>query len=269
MIVHMELPVAPQSYQPPADSLVRAVQRAHVILARTVTEEESLDGANVYACADRRDDRSVNFAAELNTPATGDATVVQSVLDRFAGANCDCHRMMCGAQQWPQDLADQLGVNGYDPSPRSVHMLSEYTPPQQLNTELQIIPARAAYGEMQRFYQKRPELNESREQSVIDFLDESRLELFLGRLNRQPVAAVGVLTLGNIGVIYDPYTDPDYRGRGIGTTMMAHTLDHCRRAQFEQVIIELDPRNPSLPFFESIGFKQAATFDVYVRKDLE
>ena len=95
--------------------------------------------------------------------------------------------------------------------------------------------------------------------TMIDQLDEPRLELFLGRLDGQPVGVAGVTTLGQIGVIYPAYTDNNHRGKGIAATLMSHTLDHCARALMDQIVIERSDNCPSIGFYESLGFRGVVT----------
>jgi GNAT superfamily N-acetyltransferase len=97
-------------------------------------------------------------------------------------------------------------------------------------------------------------------------LDEPRLERFLARLDGRPVAIAGVLALGQIGVIDPCYVSPPLRGQRIGPTLMAHVLEYCHRALFEQVILRRADGCPSIPFYEGLGFERLVSYTKYVHR---
>lgn len=268
----MELPVAPQSYRPSADALVRAVKSANVMLARVVAKQSVLDGGTAFTNPDRPDVRSANWAAQINVPGdVGARLVLDQILDHFRQQGVPCQVLDGAAADWPQALAQGIAALGYRPITKHVFCLADYQPPRKVNEQLQIIPARSLYGQLPRFYQSMarqglgaPEaLAQQLTETFIDRLDEPRLDLFLGRIDKQPVASCGVITLGNIGVIHAAYTAPEHRGRGIAATLMAHVLDHCSRAQFEQVVLDRSEGCPSIPFYQRLGFRQVASYVKY------
>jgi ribosomal protein S18 acetylase RimI-like enzyme len=259
----MELPIAPQSYRPGTDALIRAIKRTWAILGRVVAEEQQLDNATVYVNPDRPLVRSANFAADVQGSC-------DQALSFFAERDLPCHAINCADAHWPDDAQPPAG---YAPNTRHVMLLDRYNRPERLCDDLQIVPIRAIYPQLPSFYQRFARAGHNADDALatqladtmIDRLDEPRLELFVGRVDKQPVAVAGVITLGDIGVISPAWTDPDHRRKGIAATLLDYTLDHCSRAQFESVIVDRGDGCSSIPFYESLGFKIAGSYLRYLR----
>jgi ribosomal protein S18 acetylase RimI-like enzyme len=282
----MELPVAPQTYLPSADKLVRAIKRLHRILARVVADEHDLDGAKVFACAEYPQAPAVNFAGELVLPDPADADAVDALIDRAidqfqqaGSAESQCLAMYAAALDWPPALADAITRRGFVAQERQVLLLAKYAAPTNLNQSLQIIPGRAAYREIKEIlHTQHAESLASESASLnsasidaatevgIGFLDESRLDVFLGRIDRKPVGYASVLSLGNMGVIHEVYVDAGHRRKGVGLTLINAVLEHCQRALFEQVIVEVEPDDGRGPLFDSVGFNRVASYTAMVRQ---
>ncbi len=269
----INLPIAQQSYQPSPDAMVRAVKRAQAILARTAATETPLTGAAAITCPSRRAVRFVNYAADLHLPkGTTAQTVIGELLAHFRQQHTICHAMESAETDWPDALAHQAQQRGFEPKTQHVFQLAGYQPDHPIHADLQIIPARAAYEQLKAFYdamaanafRDQPQLKETLTPTLLDRLDEPRLELFVGRLDGQLVGVVGVTTLGQIGVINPAYTDPQRRGQRIATTLLTHTLDHCARAQMEQVLLVRCDGCPSIGFYQSLGFKPIASYIRFV-----
>ncbi len=97
----------------------------------------------------------------------------------------------------------------------------------------------------------------------MDQLDDARIEIFLARVNRKTVGLTSLLTLGNVGVLLDLFAV------GLDTSVLnvlaARMIEHCQRAQFEQVIVRFASDDPRGAFFTSIGFKPILEYSRYVR----
>jgi GNAT superfamily N-acetyltransferase len=269
----MELPISPQSYRPAPDALVRAVKRSRVLTARMMSEEIALPGAAAFVRPAGRDVRAANFAAEVQAGAEQAAReVLQSIRDCYAEQASVCHAIDTADADLPQALAD-AAAGEYRPVMRHVLMLHRHQPPPQTDGGIQVIPARAAYGELTSLLQRQAVVEFAGDErfahqfasAMVDRLDEPRLELFLARFERRPVAVGGVITLGDIGVISPLWADPEYRGRGIAVQLLARVLEHCLRAQFEQVLLERSDGCPSTPFYERAGFSRVVSYRRLVR----
>ena len=139
-----------------------------------------------------------------------------------------------------------------------------------------MIPGRAAYPQLRDFYKQAAIEQHGADQTTaadlaathIDHHDEPRSEVFFARLADRGVGLVNLVTLGQIGVIEWLYTAAEARNQGVATTLLAHALDHCRRALFEQVILEVTDDNlNAIRLYDSLGFKPATSFIQYQLSD--
>ena len=73
--------------------------------------------------------------------------------------------------------------------------------------------------------------------------------MWLRTVSRVPVPGK---TAGPIGYLTNVYVQPSYRNRGLGTRMLDHVLDHCRRQGLSCVITW--PSARSRPFYRRVGF---------------
>jgi hypothetical protein len=282
----MELPISKQSYLPSADTFIRAIKRANAIFARTGAEETAIDGAILYSDKNRPQVACVNYASDMQVgpdvapgaapsePQAADIASAQSLLeaitDHFAKQNSRCHWFEATAQQWPPALLRVFHDLGAHDSKWHVLMLDRPGPvvDARVNKEIQIIPARAAYAEARALFltmanEEHRLAGAPAEQfadAMIDQLDEPRLDMFIGRFNQRPVGVIGVLTLGNLAVLWPAFTPIAGRGKGVAGTLMQHTLEFSRRAQFEQLLIDRHDGCPAIPFYNNFGFKPVATF---------
>ena len=270
----MELPIASHNAHRSAEALVRAIKRSDVILSRTIAEETQLDGATVFTNPERPQVHLANCAFDLSIPDDSTAkAVVDPIMNHFQETGVHCHALQSASLDWSEELTQVLTALEYQTKTYHVLLLDAYMPPRETNSDLQIIPIRAAYSEARRIYDLQAKAESNADEALareltnahIDHLDEPRLEVFLGRLGGPPVAVAGVITLGNIGVIDPAFTDPDHRGSGLGRTLMAHVLEHCQRALFESVIVRRSDGCWSIPFYESLGFKGIASLGSFKR----
>ena len=275
----MELPIAPSSYQPSPDALIRAAKRAEMILARTVAQETQLDAATLFVHPDRPRVGLANLAMEVRLPDGLDAhAVVRQILDPYEQAHAVCFKLQAAEAQWPESLAHALSEQGYQPVARCVHALTRQRSTQHRadsgtsGGDLQIIPARAAYAQLRNWYQslaarESPDIPTQVEQEAdtrIDLLDEPRLEMFFGRIQGQPVGTAGVLTLGQIGVLHGLCVDPQHpQGAFIQQALLTQVIDHCARAQFEQVIVDLPKDEQATHPYRHLGFEPTASYTTY------
>jgi hypothetical protein len=268
----MDLPLARQPGQKTSlQGLIRAAKRADVILLRMVAEETFLDGATAYISQAHPALREANAAFDLRIPPEGDAKrIIDGLLAAFAEAGATCFSCDSSEADWPAPLAEALAARGYQPRAFAIAELTAYAPPSTIDEKLQIIPGRAAYHELRGLYAQREEhagnpAAQDAAQARVDQLDDPRVDLFLARRDRQPVGLASLLTLGNIGVVLDLFTAPSCEDPAVLHTLAAHLIDHCMRAQFEQVIARFEPDDTRAAFFAGLGFKLAGQYVRYGR----
>ena len=254
------------------DALVRSIKRADAILARPIANETYLEGATAYTAARFNHVAAANIALDIRLPANASATSVLDELDNhFAQAGTMCHLYESSDVSWPTEIAQLLIQRGCQPVRRNIHQLIRYQPAQD-SSDVQVIPGRAAYGETQKLYhdharQRLHDDNQAAQHAaaIIDQLDEARIDLFLARRHKEAAGAASLLTLGNVGVILDWFALAGDTEEEVMHTLMARLIDHCQRAQFEQVIVRVDEGDPRSALFESMGYVKAASYESYRR----
>ncbi|MBI1338120.1 MAG: GNAT family N-acetyltransferase [Phycisphaera sp.] len=277
----MELPISQSSYAPSSDALVRAIQRADAVLARTHSVEADLDGATVFTHPDRPAAVMGNFACDLLASSRDETCALLDRIEKhFRGQGTRCAWMTTSDAQTPPDFADELSKRGFVPSPRRVYQLVSWQRPTRQHAGLRVIPARADYPQARTLLRtqaaeslgRKPDVQAAADQwadCMIDQLDEPRIDAYLARLGQQTVGYVGVLSLGQVGVLENLYVHPDHRRQGVARTLLSRAIDHCERALFEAIVVECgegEQDRPAAALYESAGFHVAGRIVRYVRK---
>jgi GNAT superfamily N-acetyltransferase len=254
----MELTIAPQSYRPSDDSLILALKQATLAMSRMVSQETQLDGTIALSNPDAPLIRQANRAASWDgTPGSFTSLIEHYTEQQLNALVIDSEAALLDEAQI--QLAKQ---HGYKADTRQLLVMAQFIAYDNMNTDLQVIPARAAYRETKAIYARMAQtdfggdaaLTQQLCDVMVNRLDEPRLDLFLGRMDRKPVALCGVYTQGQTGVLVPVYVDPDMRGKRLGITMLNHVLEHCARAQLQQVILDRSPGCYAIPMYEKAGF---------------
>jgi len=271
----IELPIANESYHPTAEAMVRAIHRAGGLLARSVAQETQLTGATAFSDPLRASVPCANFATELHLPSGFDAaTILDEVTAHYNHHSVPLHVLESANVTWPESLVSGMESRGFIPKTWRVFLLEHHKPPtQKRNTAIQIIPVRAAYGQLHSFFcsvaSEALEVNEKDAarfaQTAIDHLDEPKLDALLARVDGQPIGIAGVVSLGQIGVLYNTYILKANRNQGVASALLNRLLDVCARSGMKQVIVDRADQCASIPFFKSIGFTEIASFIRYER----
>lgn len=269
----MELPVIEwNSHDRAPDRVVRAVKMAAAELALSYCNVVDISEARLFSCRERADIREANFAADVTVrnPAAMEKLLTR-IGSHYRSHSLVCHRLI-PAQAVPEqdDATAVLARHGYAREPRLVMMMDRARWPASVRTDLQVLPARSAmrlYGAFQRAVHEvtyTTAVADGLAACAVDVLDDSRLDMFVARLNGRLVAAAGVMSLGQNGVLWDVSTHPDYRRQGIQKALLSYLLDHCARSQFVTLALETPPDNrPAIRMYESIGMTPLCTYDCY------
>lgn len=57
-------------------------------------------------------------------------------------------------------------------------------------------------------------------------------------------------------ILNDLFIDPDYRGQGIGQSLIATVKDLCCKEQQKGIVIQTETTNPAQHLYERLGFKK-------------
>ncbi|MDX1682710.1 MAG: hypothetical protein R3336_06300 [Phycisphaeraceae bacterium] len=262
----MKLPIA-QDASGDADTLTRAAQRAILVLARTTVEPGEEPFASLWMCEERPDDPGLNFAADVRPDPDSTDDPVAAIVTAFDEHNLTCHRLLANGVAFEPEIVKAAQPHGFAPADRIVWRARAVTGPEATpDDDLQILPVRSVYPEATTFFTEQAKQADNPDptataKTVIDQLDEPRLEAFFARRDGQPVASAGVLVLGSIGIlklVSDWPTDPESdAGR-----VLAHTLEHCMRAQLEHVIVDQPDSDTHAEALTGLGFERLGTLPV-------
>lgn len=271
----MELTVAPQSYRPSDDSLIRALKQATTAMLRVVSEQETLDGAIAFTRDDAPLIRQANRGMSWD-PAPGSTPgSLEALIEHFSEKQLDALVIDCVDAVLNEQQIEHAQSLGYHADTRQLLVMQQFEPNEAINMDLQVIPARAAYREVKTIYRRMAQtdfggdeaLSQQLAAVMSDRLDEPRLDLFLGRMDRKPVALGGVFTQAQVGVLVPIYVDPDMRGKRLGPTMLEHVLEHCLRAQLQQLIVDRSPGCYAIPMYQKAGFSAGPTYMRLLKND--
>lgn len=267
----MKLTIAPQSYRPSDESLILARKEAITAMTRMVAQETALEGAIAFDNPEAPLIRQANRVASWDgKPDSFDAVVAHYADKQHDALVIDCIDPMLDKTQINHAMAQ-----GYCLDTRQLFVMAQFKPYEAMNTNLQVIPARAAYREVKTIYHRMAETDFGGDEQLasqlatvmMDRLDEPRLDVFLGRMDGKVVSLGGVYTQGQTGVLIPIYVDPDRRGNRLGSTLLTHVLEHCHRAQFQQIIVDRSPGCYAIPMYAKAGFVPGPSYMRLLKHD--
>ena len=125
--------------------------------------------------------------------------------------------------------------------------------------ELRIIPARASFKHTRMLHEEsaqqwhEPQVAEA----AMLHLDDPHYDALIAIKDGAAVAHVGVLAVGEIGLIEELFVSAPFRRRGVGTTMMGRALEICARSLFKQILTAAAPDNaPAQRLYQRFGFRK-------------
>jgi len=262
----MELPILAESNPESPDALVRAIKRATADLAETHSVRTDLEAATAFHDTDHPHIHDANFVCEIYlSKGVGTEKVYEEVAAHFQQCETTCYRWSPAGPVFPDDLLVLLEKDGYTSESMLVLDMKSAVKPAGIRDDLQIVPAQAVIEEYRSFRYETACRHYDEKIAAhladchVSHLDSTRLEMLVARLDRQPVAVAGVMTIGEIGILWDVATHPDHHRQGIQKTLMAHLLDLCARSQFKKVTVECRPDNAAaLSLYQGMGMSVVA-----------
>jgi ribosomal protein S18 acetylase RimI-like enzyme len=133
-----------------------------------------------------------------------------------------------------------------------------------------IIPARASYRHSRALALEAardcaPGDSEQLADAVVGHLDDSHFDALIALRDDRAVASVGVLAVGELGLVENLYVAPEFRRQGLGRTMMSRALEICARSLFRHVFVSLMPPNDAaMALYRKLGFEKIGTYTRYL-----
>ncbi|MBC8107762.1 MAG: GNAT family N-acetyltransferase [Anaerolineae bacterium] len=165
-------------------------------------------------------------------------------------------------------LAEYLQQSGFAPRTADLMRLDRVATKIVEVAGLKIIPSRASFRHARKLAEEASEIwNEpTLADAAMMHLDDPHWDSLIALRDNEPVAHVGVLSVGEIGRIDDVYVAKKYRRLGIGRTMMGRALEICARSLFKHVMLSVNPTNEAADnLYASLGFTKVGTVTSYLR----
>lgn len=258
------------------DDLVRFYHKTELHWARHMGEEERLDIGtaiiNPKITHVWNPNRMLDVALpEGMTPERAYAEVED--LFRSHGTRCREWALAPGEKETrTKPMAEYLLAHGYIVGGHDIlHLARQPSGSIQEVSGLTIIPARASYRHVRELAAEAArESAMLREEEAADdaltHLDDPHVDSLLALKDGKPVAAVGVLAVGEIGAIEDLYVAAPHRNQGIGRTMMSRAMEICARSLFKHILIGVDGANaPAMALYTKFGFRRIGRYTDYQR----
>jgi GNAT superfamily N-acetyltransferase len=83
----------------------------------------------------------------------------------------------------------------------------------------------------------------------------------LAWLGEEPVGTASIFVGGGVAQLYQVYTAPRARGRGVGTAMTVAALEGARALDYRVAVLTATPMG--LPIYERVGFRPMVTDRIY------
>jgi len=247
------------------DGLVRMYYRTEQTWVEHLAEGEAMEAGTAVICPELAEIWDANHVRDAALPpGIGAAEAVAGVEQLFARRGLTCGYWMmnpAAAEEAVRPLVEELGRLGYRRDVDEIYYLRKASGEAGMADVpgVRVIPARAAYRQARELAAQRARDYGRGEAQVVEayvrHLDDPHYDALLALEGDRPVAALGVLAVGEVARIEGVYVAPSARGRGVGRMMMSRGLEICGRAVFRHVLLGVAADNGAAKrLYERAGF---------------
>ncbi|HEV7301221.1 MAG TPA: GNAT family N-acetyltransferase [Tepidisphaeraceae bacterium] len=129
--------------------------------------------------------------------------------------------------------------------------------------DLMIIPARSAFRHAQELAMESTDNKATAARAMVQHLDVPRFDALLALVDGRAIGRIGVLAVGDLGLVAHLYVSPAHRERGIESILLSRAIDFCARSGFKHVLAGDD--GARRPLLERNGFERVGAFNEFVR----
>jgi GNAT superfamily N-acetyltransferase len=260
----MSLPILKSNFASP-QTLMRYFHKTETEWTRHIAEQTDLDFGTAWHNEQLPNTWLANrvLDAQLPDDLTPHAAFDQAA-EHFTSRGLVCWQWLMNPSAPPErtgPLAEYLLAHGYRRESVDVmHMDHLPTTPVAIpDLGLTVIPARASFKHARILHEEganrwnTPELADA----AMMHLDDPHYEALLALKDSQPVGHIGVLSLGEIGLIEQVHVAESHRNQGIATVMMSRALEICARSLFKHILLGVYPTNaPAIAVYRKFGFQK-------------
>jgi len=270
----MPLPILSTHQPPPGRSdLVRFYHRTELHWSRQLAAEETpLDFGVVLFNPDLPDvaDANMIFDAALSEEVSSADRAIAEAEAFFQSRGRRCRMWVLNPsapQEQTQPLAEKLVDSGYEKRGYDIMHLAS-PPPGKIEEVggLTIIPARASFRHARELSTVaarewgRAQLGDAQ----VLHLEDPQTDALIAIKGGKAAALVSVLSVGDLGCIENLYVVENFRGQGIGRTMMSRAMEICMRSLFKHTFIGVNADNAAaVALYTRFGFQKVGDFVYY------
>jgi ribosomal protein S18 acetylase RimI-like enzyme len=263
----MPLPILSTTH----DDLLRFYRRAKLHWARHLAEESPLDFGVAFFNPQLpiRDANRVYDA--FVPPDMTPAEMISQAEQFYAERNCRCLQWTLSAGADPASAArleNELLNRNFRPDLYDVMRLGSLPadlPPAR--TDLQILPARASFRHARQIAEESanrigvPQLADA----SMMHLDDPLWDAMLAFKDGVVVGRLGVLSVGEFGLIENIFVSSAFRRQGVATTLLHRAIDVCKRSLFRHVLLGVSSDNQqAISLYHKFGFTKVADAPTFV-----
>jgi GNAT superfamily N-acetyltransferase len=216
--------------------------------------------------------RVVDAALDDDTPTP--AAAVEEVTRFYGGIGLNCWKWIfnpASPSARVRPLAEHLVALGYEQQTYGILYLARARAAEPRGAPgLHILPARASFRHWRQIAEEAasqwPDGRDQIAQKAVDHLDDPHYDALVAIRDGQAVGRIGVLTVGELGLVEHVHVATAARRQGIATLLVTRALDICGRALHRHVMLRCGTDNgPALRLYEQFGFTQIGEFVEYQR----
>lgn len=271
----MKLPVLSESRWATADELRRRAQHALEIYDSALGDRLMLDyGVGIFS----PDLAAVPVANQIQSASLAEksdpAEMLTAAEAEYASRNGLLRRLTFSE---PNDaLAALLQSRQWIRQSQTIWLLTDPKPVARRD-EWHVVPGRSSYSGLRMLAdavlsheQNTPMTLAVREQFLLAaerHLDDPRIDSLLAlHENATPLGVSNIVNAGEIGVVTSFVVHPDWRGKGVGATLMAATLELSARSRYRHVAIVCGRNDPGVErFYVKYGFTRIGMIESWTR----
>lgn len=275
-MVKMNLTVLSESHAATTDELRRRAQHALEIYDCALGERLMLDyGVAIVS----QDLAAVPVANQIQSASLAEnadpAAMLAEAEAEFASRHALLRRLTLA--QPNEALADLLQKRGWLRQSQTIWLLTE---PQKVSRreDLHIVPGRSSYAGLRHLAdavltaeKQEAEITPAvRDQYLLAaerHLDDSRVDsLLVMDESMTPLGVSNMVNAGETGVITSFVVHPNQRGKGVGASLMAATLELAARSRYRHVAIVCGRDEPDVErFYGKCGFTRIGVIESWTR----
>lgn len=252
-----------------SEDMLRYYHRAKLQWVRHLGEEKQLDfGVAIFNPALSM--RNANQIYDAALPAGMEASkAIEEAEEFFASVKCPCLQWTISASERGNQLGQELEPRGFAMRVHEVMRLAALpaTLP-KVREDLQILPARASFRHAREIAER--SASEAGEPLLAEasmlHLDDPQWDALIALKDGVVVGRAGVLSVGEVGLIENVFVLPEWRRKGVATTLVVRGIEICQRSLFRHVLLGVEKGNATaIALYERFGFVKVAEGRSYGR----